>query len=106
MPLAPPNDQQVTQKRNVTMIDTMQAELREREVCLGQQIETLAKDRKKAEDVALRAADVFQLILEKWPTADFSVKRRILEIAFSNFMLVGDQLVPGNRTPFELLAAG
>jgi DNA invertase Pin-like site-specific DNA recombinase len=83
-----------------------QAELREREECLTQQIEMLTNDRKKAEDVAQRAADVFQLILEKWPTADFIVKRRILEIVFSNFTLVGDQLVPGNRTPFELLAAG
>ena len=54
----------------------------------------------------LEPAVVFRLILEKWPTAEFSVKRRILEIVFSNLTLVGDQLVPGNRTPFELLAAG
>lgn len=83
-----------------------QAELLEREACLREQIEYCGQDRSKNADVAARAADVFQLILDKWPTADFSVKRRILEIVFAGFVLVGDRLAPSNRTPFELLAAG
>jgi len=45
------------------------------------------------------------LILDKWPTADFRVKRRILEIVFAGFVLVGDQLAPSKRTPFELFSS-
>ena len=83
-----------------------QAELLEREACLREQIEACGLDRAKNADVAAKAADVFQLILDKWPSAEFNVKRRILEIVFANFVLVGDQLIPSKRTPFELLTAG
>lgn len=83
-----------------------QAELLEREACLRDQIETCKQDRTKNAEVATRAADVFQLILDKWPSAEFSVKRRILEIVFVRFVLVGDRLTPSKRTPFELLPTG
>lgn len=83
-----------------------QAELLEREACLREQIELCGQDRAKNADVAAKAADVFQLILDKWPSAEFSVKRRILEIVFASFVLVGDRLIPSKRTPFELLPTG
>ena len=47
-----------------------QAELLEREACLREQIEACGQDRAKNADVAAKAADVFQLILDKWPSAD------------------------------------
>lgn len=97
---------QIKSKIDDSQFDEMQAELREREACLREQIETCIQDRAGNAEVASMAADVFRLILERWPTADFSVKRRILEIVFSKFTLIGDQLAPGNRTPFALLAAG
>ena len=77
--------------------EAKQAELMEREACLRDQIDRCVQDRARNLDTASRAADVFQMIVEKWPTAVFSVKRRILEIVFTNFVLVGDRLAPSKR---------
>ncbi len=63
-------------------------------------------DQSKDAGRSAEATQVFRLILDKWPSADFTTKRRILEIVFEGFTLVGETLVPLHRTPFELLVAG
>jgi DNA invertase Pin-like site-specific DNA recombinase len=83
-----------------------QDELRQREILMKKQIESCIATRKQAVNFAAKAGDVFKVILEKWPTADFHTKRRILEIIFVKFTLNEKTLVTGNRTPFELLLAG
>jgi hypothetical protein len=83
-----------------------QAELREREKEYQEQIGTLDRQQQQNLALARNAPQVFQIIQEKWPVTPQSTKRRILEIIFTNLVLVGDRLVPSKRTPFELLAAG
>lgn len=83
-----------------------QAELRGREMTYQEQIGTFDRQRQQNLALAKKAPLVFQVIQEKWPVTPRSTKRRILEIIFANIVLVGDRLVPSNRTPFELLAAG
>ena len=78
-------------------------ELRQREELLQRQIQSCAFVREQSMTCAAEAGDVFKRIPEKWPTADFQTKRRILEIIFGKFTLNGKTLVTSNRTPFELL---
>jgi hypothetical protein len=91
------NDEQFLEK---------QGELQEQEEKYREQIET--SDRQQQQTVALaeRAPQVFRIIQDKWAVMPRPTKRRILEIIFENLVLVGGQLAPSNRTPFELLAAG
>jgi len=86
--------------------DAKQSELEGRQAHLKQQIQAVMSDHSKDAGRSAEAAQVFRLIMEKWPSADFTTKRRILEIVFDGFTLVGETLVPLNRTPFELLVAG
>ena len=86
--------------------DAKQSELEGRQAHLQQQIRAVMSDQSKDAGRSAEAAQVFRLIMEKWPSGDFTTKRRILEIVFDGFTLVGETLVPLNRTPFELLIAG
>lgn len=57
-------------------------------------------------DVAVKAFELSQSLREKWLTADYAAKRRILEIVCLNFRLAGATLVPTMRKPFDVLAEG
>ena len=55
------------------------------------------------------AAKVFELsqpLRQQWLTADYSAKRRILEIVCLNCRLVDVTLVPTIRKPFDVLVEG
>ena len=53
----------------------------------------------------VHAADVFRLIGQRWPEADYPAKRRILETIFNGFVLTDRVLVPDNGTPLGQLSA-
>ena len=57
-------------------------------------------------DIAVKAFELSQTLREKWFSADYSAKRRILEITCLNWTLDGVSLVPTMRKPFDLLAKG
>ena len=67
-----------------------------------------ATDRSRHEiiDIAVKAFELSQSLREKWFSADFDAKRRILEILCLNWTLEGATLVPTMRKPFDLLAKG
>jgi hypothetical protein len=54
-------------------------------------------DESKDAGRSAEAANIFRLIVDEWPSADFTTKRRILEIVFDGFTLVGETLVRGER---------
>jgi site-specific DNA recombinase len=61
------------------------------------------------DETAELAAKVFELsqaLGQKWVSADYAVKRRILEIVCLNCDLVDTSLVPTMRKPFDALAEG
>jgi site-specific DNA recombinase len=91
------NDEQFLEK---------QGELREREQKYLDQLQALECQQKQDTALAERAPQIFRIIQDKWAVMPRAVKRRILEILFTKLTLVGDRLVPSNRTPFELLAVG
>jgi hypothetical protein len=56
--------------------------------------------------LAARVFELSQTIRQQWLTADYPVKRRLLEIVFLNSRLDGATLVPEMRKPFDVLAEG
>lgn len=64
------------------------------------------KDRGRAEagEIAIKAFELSQTLKDKWLTADYRAKRRILEIVCLNFRLVDVTLTPEWRKPFDALA--
>jgi hypothetical protein len=57
-------------------------------------------------DLAAKVFELSQTLCEKWLSADYATKRRILEIIFLNCRLDDVTLVPEIRKPFDALAKG
>lgn len=81
-------------------------ELRDREARLKLQVETASRGRHENADLAVKAFELSQSLRQKWLTADYAVKRRVLEILFLNCRLVDATLVPEMRKPFDVVAEG
>ena len=81
-------------------------ELRDRAATLTLQIEALNRGHDEDADIAIRAFELSQSLADKWVTADYAAKRRILEIICLNFRLDDVSLYPVMRKPFDLLAEG
>lgn len=73
---------------------------------LAVEIEACDLGRHEQADLAVKAFELSQSLTEKWLTADFDAKRRILEILWLNCTLVDVSLIPEWRKPFDLLAQG
>ena len=81
-------------------------ELRDREAELKLEIDVADRGRHEIIDIAIKAFELSQTLREKWLTADYAAKRRILEILCLNWTLDDVTLVPTMRKPFDLLAKG
>lgn len=82
------------------------AELRDREADLQLQMEACSRQSNENADIAVKAFELSQNLTEKWVTADFVAKRRILEIVCLNLRLDDVSLIPTMRKPFDMLAEG
>lgn len=81
-------------------------DLRDREAELKLEIDVADRGRHEIIDIAVKAFELSQSLREKWLTADYAAKRRILEIICLNCSLDGVSLVTTIRKPFDLLAKG
>ena len=81
-------------------------ELRDREAELKMLIDFADRDRHEIIDLAVKAFELSQSLRERWVTADFLAKRKMLEIVCLNWKLVDVTLVPTTRKPFDLLIEG
>ena len=81
-------------------------ELRDREANFKLQLDACDLGRHENGELAVKAFEPSQNLRGKWLTADYSVKRRYLEIVFLNFVLDHITLVPTTRKPFDVLAEG
>ena len=70
------------------------------------EIDVADRGRHEIIDIAVKAFELSQSLREKWLTADYAAKRRILEIICSNCSLEGASLVATMKKPFDLLAKG
>ena len=83
-----------------------QLELRDREAMLKLRMEALDRSHHEQADLAVKVFELSQTLTEKWLTADYTEKRRILEIVCLNFRLDDATLVPEIRKPFDVLIEG
>ncbi len=81
-------------------------ELRDEAASLRLEIERCERGRNETIDIAVKAFELSQSLRDKWVTADYAAKRRILEIICLNCSLDGVSLVATMRKPFDLLAKG
>ena len=81
-------------------------EFRDRTVELHLEIEVCDRGRNEIIDIAVKAFELSQSLREKWLTADYDAKRRLLEINCLNWTLDDVTRVPTMRKPFDLLAKG
>ena len=81
-------------------------ELRDRIAHLMVEMDVCDRGRAESGEIALAAFELSQTLKEKWLTADYRAKRKILEIVSLNFRLVDVTLVPEWRKPFDVLAEG
>ena len=81
-------------------------ELRDREANFMVQLAACDLGRPENGEIAAKAFELSQNLRGKWLTANYSVKRRYLEIVFLNFVLDEVTLVPTIRKPFDVLAEG
>ena len=81
-------------------------ELRDREAELKLEIDVADRGRHETIDIAVKAFELSQSLRERWLTADYAAKRRILEIICLNCSLDDVNLCVTMRKPFDLLAKG
>ncbi len=81
-------------------------ELRDRLAQIKLQIDVRDRGHDENGDIAVKAFELSQGLMEKWVTADYATKRRILKITCLNFSLVDVSLFPIWRKPFDVLAEG
>jgi site-specific DNA recombinase len=81
-------------------------ELRDRAAALTLQVEALNRGHDEDADIAVKAFELSQSLMDKWVTSDYATKRRILEITCLNFRLDDVSLCPIWRKPFDVLAEG
>lgn len=81
-----------------------QTELRDRLASIKLQMEVLDRSHDETAEIAVKAFELSQTLREKWLTADYATKRRILDIVCLNCRLDDVTLCPTIRKPFDVLA--
>jgi hypothetical protein len=82
------------------------SEPRDRAVHLRLELEACDRGRDEIIDIAVKAFELSQNLRAQCFKADYTAKRRILEIICLNFSLDGVSLVPTMRKSFDMLAEG
>ena len=85
---------------------TKNVELRDRLANVKLHLERLDRGRAEQGEIALKVFELSQTLRQRWLSADYRAKRRLLEIICLNFRLDGVTLVPTIRKPFDVLAEG
>jgi site-specific DNA recombinase len=83
-----------------------QTELRDRLANLKLQLDVLDRSSDETAELAANVFELSQTLRQQWLSADYSTKRRILEILFLNCRLDDATLVTSIRKPFDILAEG
>ena len=82
---------------------TKDQELRDRAAKLKLLVDACDRGGDEVTELAIKAFELSQRLQEKWVTADYTAKRKILEIISLNFSLEGLTLAPTIRKPFDVL---
>ena len=83
-----------------------QTELRDRLASIKLQLDVIDRSHDETAELAVEVFELSQALRDKWLSADYASKRRILEIVWLNCKVEGVTLVPTIRKPFDVLAEG
>ena len=97
---------------NLWLVDEIEAgtfaakntEIKDRIAALKLQVDACDRGKDELSDLAVKAFELSQCLAEKWVTAGFAEKHRLLEIVCLNCRLENTTLVPTIRRPFHILA--
>ena len=81
-------------------------EIRDRLAAIKLQLDAVDRGHDETAELAIKVFELSQTLKEQWLTADYTAKRRILEIVFLNCHLDDVTLVPTMRKPFDVNAEG
>lgn len=81
-------------------------EMRDRLASIKLQLDLLDRSHDGTAGLAAKVFELTQTLRNRWLTADYAAKRRLLEIVFLNCTLDGASLVAEMRKPFDVLAEG
>jgi site-specific DNA recombinase len=81
-------------------------ELRDRLAAIKLQLDVLDRSHDETAELAAKVFELSQTLQNKWVSADYATKRRILEIVCLNCTLDGVSLVAVTRKPFDVLVEG
>ena len=99
-------DLRISQEIDADIFAGKQTELRDRIASLKLQLDVVDRSHDEMCDLTVKVFELSQALLQKWLTADYATKRRILDIIFLNCRLDGATLVPTIRQPFDIFAEG
>ena len=97
-------DMRINREIDADIFAGKQTELRDRIASLKLQLDIVDRSHDEMCDLAVKVFELSQALRQKWLTADYATKRRILEIVFLNCRLDDVTLVPTIRKPFDVLA--
>ena len=81
-------------------------QLRDRLASIKLQLDVVDRSRDETSDLASKVFELSQTLRDRWLSAGYVEKRRILEIVCLNCTLDGTTLCPTMRKPFDALAEG
>jgi hypothetical protein len=97
-------DMQLANEIEGNTFSKKQEDLRERLDSLKLQLDALDRSHDETAELAAKVFELSQTLREKWLTADYAAKRRIMEIVLLNCQLDDVTLIPTIRKPFDALA--
>lgn len=89
-----------------TMFARKSTELRDRLAAIKLQLDAVDRSHDETAELASKVFELSQTLRDRWLTADYHAKRRILEIVCLNCRLDDTTLVFEMRKPFDILAEG
>lgn len=99
-------DMRINREIDADIFAGKQTEARDRIASLKLQLDVVDRSNDEMCDLAVKVFELSQALRQKWLTADYATKRRILEIVFLNCRLDDVTLVPTIRKPFDVLVEG
>jgi hypothetical protein len=93
-------DMRINQEIDADIFAGKQTELRDRLAGLKLQLDVIDRSHDEMCDQAVKVTERSQALAQKWVTADYATKVRILKIVFLNCRLDDVTLVPTIRKPF------
>lgn len=81
-------------------------QFRDRLASIKLQLDVLDRSHDETAELAAKVFELSQALKSKWVSADYAVKRTILELVYLNCRLDGATLVGTMRKPFDVLADG